>query len=451
MNQLKTIALLSLLSALLFGISHWTIGGVAGAIVGLLLVGVTNFVVWRYADQIALSAHRAHPVSLNQMQRLKPLVEPLCTRAGIPLPALYIVPSAAANAFATGRDPDHSAIVLTEGLLRQLPDDELEGVIAHELSHIQHWDTLTQTVTATIAGAVSSVTRIAQYSVWFPGQTQQRNPLALLLTVIFAPLAALIIQLSIARSREMAADANAARLTGNPRSLANALRRLHISARQKPFVGNPAYAPLLIIDPGFNQFLSHLFSTHPPLDARLAQLVRLESEGRSAPPTSTPKLQPLRRYWVPIALSLLLGSVTVGAVHLQQEQAGLAGISVVQHRLTRSENGRETLTVIDPQETPQIFYSVKLDGAPLGQRLALTCDWVNPSHQVVRHNRYQTRRIDHAVWNTWCRYQFPADAAAGTWEVRMSLDDRLPFGIPMPWQSDRLLVTRSFAVRKSQP
>ncbi|WP_193195011.1 zinc metalloprotease HtpX [Nostoc sp. MG11] len=281
-NQLKTVALLAALSGLLIAISYWIIGGTGGLIVGIGLAAVTNLFSWYQSDKIALSVYRAQPVSESQAPGLYRMVQRLSQRANIPMPGVYIVPSQTANAFATGRDPEHAAIAVTEGILNILPEDELEGVIAHELTHIINRDTLTQAVAATVAGAISFLAQMVSYSLWFGGGSRNDNrggnPLGILLTVILAPLAATIIQLAISRTREFSADAGSARLTGNPRALAQALQRLEATAKQLPLNANPAFEPLLIINPISGQFLGNLFSSHPATEARVAALLKLEQQ-----------------------------------------------------------------------------------------------------------------------------------------------------------------------------
>jgi len=282
MNQIKTVALLGLLSALLITISYWIIGGWAGVFIGIALAAVTNLGSWYFSDRIALAAYSAQPVSPAEAPSLHRMVERLSRRAGLPMPAVYIVPSPGANAFATGRDPEHAAVAVTEGIMNLLPEDELEAVIAHELSHIYNRDTLTQAVAATIAGAISFLAQMLSYSMWFGGGSRDDdnspNPLGLLLTMILAPIAATVIQMAISRTREFSADAGSARLTGNPRALARALQRLESSARQMPIAGNPAFEPLLIMNSFAGEFLGNLFSTHPSTEARIQQLLKLEQE-----------------------------------------------------------------------------------------------------------------------------------------------------------------------------
>ena len=281
-NQLKTAALLAALSGLLIAISYWVIGGSSGLIIGLGLAAVTNLFSWYQSDKIALAVYRAQPVSEVEAPGLYRMVQRLSDRANIPMPRVYIVPSQGANAFATGRDPENAAVAVTEGILNILPDDELEGVIAHELTHIINRDTLTQAVAATVAGAISFLAQMVSYSLWFGGGSRDdnrgANPLGVLLTVMLAPVAATIIQLAISRTREFSADAGSAKLTGNPRALARALQRLEASAKQMPLNANPAFEPLLIINSISGQFLGNLFSSHPATEVRVAALLKLEQQ-----------------------------------------------------------------------------------------------------------------------------------------------------------------------------
>lgn len=282
-NQLKTTALLAALSGLLIAISYWVIGGTGGLMIGIGLAAVTNLFSWYQSDKIALAVYSAQPVSEAEAPGLYRMVQRLSARANIPMPRVYIVPSQSANAFATGRDPEHAAVAVTEGILNILPEDELEGVLAHELTHIINRDTLTQAVAATVAGAISFLAQMVSYSLWFGGagsrdDNRGGNPLGVLLTVLLAPVAATIIQLAISRTREYSADAGAAKLTGNPRALARALQRLEATARQMPLNANPAFEPLLIIHPISGQFLGNLFSSHPATEARVEALLKLEQQ-----------------------------------------------------------------------------------------------------------------------------------------------------------------------------
>lgn len=282
MNQLKTVALLGLLSGLLVSLSY-SLGGSGGALMGVAFAAVMNLGSWFYSDKIALAAYQAQPVSAQDAPQLYAMVAKLSDRAQMPMPQVYTIPSPAANAFATGRDPDHAAVAVTQGILKMLPPEELEAVIAHELSHIYNRDTLTQAVAATVAGAISW---LAQMAFWFMGSSRDDdgpNPLVALVGVLVAPLAATIIQLGISRTREFEADAGAAQLTGNPRALASALRRLEAGSQQLPLDANPAFAPLLIINGPSRKRLASLFSTHPSTDDRIQRLLDLDRSGTVTP------------------------------------------------------------------------------------------------------------------------------------------------------------------------
>lgn len=280
MNQLKTVTLLGLLAGLLVAIGY-AIGGQGGALIGLVIAAITNIGSWYYSDRIALAAYQAQPVSRQQAPELYQMVENLSRQANIPTPQLYIVPTPAANAFATGRDPEHAAVAVTEGILKLLPADELEAVIAHELTHVRNRDTLTQAVAATVAGAISYLARMLSYGFLFTGNSRHRqggNLIGLLLTIFLAPLAATVIQMAISRTREFEADAGSARLTENPEALARALTRLELIGRQMPLNANPAFEPLLISSPFSGQFLANLFATHPSTEARIENLRRIQQE-----------------------------------------------------------------------------------------------------------------------------------------------------------------------------
>jgi heat shock protein HtpX len=277
MNQLKTVALLGLLSGLLVTLSTFIFGSSSGSLIGLGLAAVMNLGSWFFSDQIALAAYNAQPISVESAPSVFRIVERLAQRANLPMPAVYMIPSHTMNAFATGRDPAHAAVAVTEGIVQLLPEDELEGVIAHELSHIANRDTLTQAVAATVGGAISF---LAQSALYFGGSRDENspNPIVVLATALLAPIAATIVQLGISRTREFSADAGAAQLTGNPRALARALERLESSARQMPLDANPAFSPLLIINPLPKNVLRSLFSTHPATEDRIQRLLALDSQ-----------------------------------------------------------------------------------------------------------------------------------------------------------------------------
>ncbi|EKQ69228.1 Heat shock protein [Leptolyngbyaceae cyanobacterium JSC-12] len=279
MNQIKTVALLALLTGLLVWIGG-VMGGQTGMFMGLIMAAVMNLGSWFFSDKIALAAYGAQPVSPAQAPELYKMVENLSQRAGIPTPAVYVIPTPAVNAFATGRSPQHAAVAVTEGILQLMPADELEAVIAHELSHIMNRDTLTQAVAATIGGAISYLAQMAMWFGAFSNDEDRPNPIALLMLTILAPIAATIVQMAISRTREFAADAGSAELTRNPRALANALQRLEMGARQIPMNSNPAFSPLLIIEPLTGQAFANLFATHPSTEARIQRLLELEQQMR---------------------------------------------------------------------------------------------------------------------------------------------------------------------------
>ena len=296
MNQVKTVGLLGLLSALLISVSYSLIGGLGGAVFGVGLAAVMNLGSWYYSDRIALAAYGAQPTTPAQAPELHRIVQKLAQRARLPMPAVYLIPTPAANAFATGRNPENAAVAVTQGIVNLLTPAELEGVIAHELSHIQNRDTLTQAVAATLGGAISFLAQIMSYALWFgAGSRGDRggNPLGALATILLAPIAATVLQLGLSRTREYAADANAARLTGNPRALAQALQRLDSTAKRLPMQGSPAFAPLLIINSAPKQLLSNLFSTHPSTADRVRRLLALEQEvsAQFAPTRPTQMMQ----------------------------------------------------------------------------------------------------------------------------------------------------------------
>ncbi len=280
MNQVKTVSLLSLLAGLLVGIGYM-IGGSGGALIGLVIAAVTNFFSWYSSDKIALAAYQAQPIAPEQAPELYQMVKTLSDRAQLPMPKLYLVPTPALNAFATGRDQDHAAVAVTQGLVQTLSKDELEGVLAHELTHIQNRDTLTQAVAATVGGAISYIAQVMQFSLMFGGgrsRDEGGNPLGALAAIFLAPMAASVIQMAISRTREFEADAGAARLTGKPRALASALTRLEAMATQRPMAVNPSFSPLMIVNALPRQAMGGLFRTHPTTEQRIENLLKVEQE-----------------------------------------------------------------------------------------------------------------------------------------------------------------------------
>jgi heat shock protein HtpX len=262
--------LLAALGGLLVAIG-FAIGGPETALLFLFFALLFNLGVWFFSDKLALRASGAKPISESEAPRLYQIVRELCTRADLPMPALYIIPQDQPNAFATGRNPKHSAVAVTRGITQLLSEDELRGVLAHELAHVKHRDILIQSVAATIGAAI---TYLGYMLMWFGGGDENDSPLgivAMLAMVLLAPLAATIIQLSISRQREYAADAGGAEICGNPESLASALLRLEQGAEAIPMRGNAntATEPLYIVKPFKAGGIAGLFSTHPPIEERI--------------------------------------------------------------------------------------------------------------------------------------------------------------------------------------
>jgi len=276
-NTVKTALLLGVLSAVLIFIGE-TLGGVQGAVVGFLFAGVTNFVSYWFSDKIVLRMYSAQEVGPGH--RLHDIVSRLAARAGLPQPRCYLIPEASPNAFATGRSPEHAAVAATEGILRLLNDEELEGVLGHELAHVKHRDILIGSVAATLAAAIMMVARFAMFwgAGWGGARDDDReggNPLALIATIIVAPIAAMLIQAWISRTREYDADAGGASIAGSPLGLVSALRKIEAASHAVPLEANPATAHMFIIKPFSASGLLGLFSTHPPTDQRVAALLDL--------------------------------------------------------------------------------------------------------------------------------------------------------------------------------
>jgi heat shock protein HtpX len=275
-NMVKTTVFLALLTGLFIAVGG-LLGGQGGMMLAFGFALIMNFVSYWFSDKIVLKMYGAQPIGEAEAPVVHRIVRSLATRAGIPMPKLYLIPSESPNAFATGRNPQHAAVAVTHGILRIMDEAELEGVLAHELSHVLNRDILISTVAATIAGAISMLANIAQWGLMFGGSRHDdddrgTNPIALLLTVILAPLAAMLIQMAVSRSREYQADASGARLTRNPGGLASALAKLGQASRMVPMDANPATAHLFIVNPLSGRALANLFSTHPPLEDRIARL-----------------------------------------------------------------------------------------------------------------------------------------------------------------------------------
>jgi heat shock protein HtpX len=283
MNTLKTALLLTSLTLLLLFIGEY-FGGQNGLILAFLFAGVMNFVSYFFSDKIALAMYRAQPVTREQAPRLYQIVERLTGKTGLPMPKIYVIPTDSPNAFATGRNPNHASVAVTQGILGLLNDDEMEGVLAHELGHVRNRDILISSVVATIAGAITFLARMGAWGAMFGGYGGRDNRdrggggLGALLMLILAPIAAMLIQLAVSRSREYQADATGAHITGNPYALASALQKLDAYSRRVPMQATPSTAHLFIIQPLLGMNLAGLFSTHPPTAKRIERLTGRPAE-----------------------------------------------------------------------------------------------------------------------------------------------------------------------------
>jgi heat shock protein HtpX len=283
MNQLRTLMLLAALTALFMGLG-FTLGGPRGAFVALIVAAAMNLITYWNADRIVLAMHDAKEVTAGDCPQLVGIVHRLAARAGLPAPRVYLIDSPHPNAFATGRDPEHSALAATTGLLAILSREEVAAVMAHELGHVRNRDTLVMTMTATIAGAISM---LANFGFFFRGDGARANPLAMIAAVFLAPFAAMLVQLAISRTREYGADRAGAEICGDPRSLASALAKLHEGAARVPSpvaMRNPAAASLYIVPSGTGR--DSLFSTHPDTRNRIAALHAMA--GEISPPSAVP-------------------------------------------------------------------------------------------------------------------------------------------------------------------
>jgi heat shock protein HtpX len=278
-NTLKTGALLGLLTGLLILIGGY-FGGSQGMSIAFVMAFLMNFGAYWFSDRIVLAMYRAQPVGEAEAPELYRMVQGLTLRAQMPMPRIYIIPTDALNAFATGRDPEHAAVAATQGILRVLNEEELEGVLAHELAHVRNRDTLISTIAATLAGVIVMLARMAMWMPYYGGggrddEDRGGGAMGFLLLAILAPIAATLIQLAISRSREFQADESAARLTHKPYALASALQKLEIGANRLPMEANPATSHLFIVNPIRGNALFKLFSTHPPIEERIARLQAL--------------------------------------------------------------------------------------------------------------------------------------------------------------------------------
>ena len=275
MNTMKTFFLMGVLTVLFVAIGG-ALGGQNGMTFALLFAGVMNFVSYWWSDKIVLRMYGAKELTESDAPVLFGITKELTQRGNLPMPKLYMISGEQPNAFATGRDPQHSAVAVTEGITRLLSRDELRGVISHELAHIKNRDILIGTIAATFAGAISYLANMAQWAMIFGGRSSDdeegSNPIAGIVMMIVAPIAAMLVQMAISRSREFLADETGAQMSGNPLSLANALRKLHSASEQIPMNATPATAHMFIVNPLSGGAMMRLFSTHPPMEERIARL-----------------------------------------------------------------------------------------------------------------------------------------------------------------------------------
>lgn len=274
-NIFKTAALLGALTALLVLIGG-ALGGQQGMLVAFFFALVMNFASYWFSDKLVLAMYGAEPIEEAKAPGLYRVVRTLATRAGIPMPRVYLIPSETPNAFATGRSPEHAAVAVTQGIMQILDEQELEGVLAHELAHVKNRDVLIATIAATLAGAITYLAHMAQWAAIFGGRRDDEEEgsgaFGAILMAILAPIAAMLIQLAVSRAREYQADATGARLAGQPLGLAKALEKLHRASQALPMQASPATAHLFIVNPLSGSAWLTLFSTHPPIEERMARL-----------------------------------------------------------------------------------------------------------------------------------------------------------------------------------
>jgi heat shock protein HtpX len=291
-NHVRTTVLMALLTVMILLIGQW-IGGRQGMVIALLVAAGMNFFSYWFSDKIVLRMYNAREVGPQDGPELYGMVQELCRRANLPLPKVYVIPQEAPNAFATGRNPEHAAVAVTEGLLKRMNREEAMGVLAHELAHVKNRDILIGSIAATMAGAIMMLADMARWSAIFGGG--RRDPeegggggggLGLILMSIIAPLAAMLIQMAISRSREYLADATGAGFAGTPEGLARALEKLGAYSKRLPMDASPATAHMFIVNPLSGRSLMSLFSTHPPLEERIARLRGQRLKDSQTPPDS---------------------------------------------------------------------------------------------------------------------------------------------------------------------
>ena len=283
MNTFKTALLLTALTLFLIFVGEY-FGGRNGMVIALVIAVAMNFFSYFYSDKLALSMYRAQPVTREQLPRVYSVVEQMTQRTGLPMPKIYVIPSDSPNAFATGRNPNHASVAVTQGILNLLTDEELAGVLAHELGHVRNRDILTSSIAATLAGAITILAHMGRFAMIFGGyggrdRDREGGGLGALFMLILAPIAATLIQLAVSRSREYEADATGAHMTGNPYALASALQKLDAYSKRLPMGATASTAHLFIVAPLISgASFANLFSTHPPIAKRIERLVGRPSQ-----------------------------------------------------------------------------------------------------------------------------------------------------------------------------
>lgn len=283
MNMLKTGMLMMVMTAI-FVFAGGALGGQTGIIIAVGFAVITNFGAYWFSDKMVLAAYRAQPIERNQAPKLFEMVERLAAKANLPMPKVYVIPNPQPNAFATGRNPDNAAVAVTQGLMQMLNEREIQAVLAHEIAHVKHRDILIGTIVGTMAGAISSLAWMAKWGMILGGgRDNQQNPIVLLILAIVTPIVAVLVQMAVSRSREYDADRLAGELVDDPMALASALEKIHRGVQALPMDAGPATAHLFIASPlaGTGKSLMNLFSTHPPMEARVQRLTeQAERMGR---------------------------------------------------------------------------------------------------------------------------------------------------------------------------
>ena len=290
-NQIRTTLLLAAMTVLMMWIGRF-LGGSQGMVIALIFAAGMNFFSYWYSDKIVLRMYRAKPVSPQQAPDLYAMVSELAGRANLPVPKIYIIANDTPNAFATGRNPEHAVVAVTEGLLRLLSSEEVRGVVAHELSHVKNRDILIGSIAATMAGAIMMLANFARFAAIFGGRRDNdqggMGGMGMIFMSILAPIAAVLIQMAVSRSREYQADASAAALIGNGEGLAGALAKLDSYSQRRPMEANPSTAHMFIVNPLSGRSLMSLFATHPPIAERISRLRGSRSVGRPSAPADMP-------------------------------------------------------------------------------------------------------------------------------------------------------------------